>query len=89
MKELPTALELGDCLARFEVHWDQNQKTEALIARRFTQELENILTQHRDPKPKRVYRGDIWQADQALDPRLEDIKRRYAHYCINDISLIA
>ncbi|MEM7242412.1 MAG: FAD-binding protein [Pseudomonadota bacterium] len=78
MQELPTALELGDGLSRFEIHWDADNHTDKRIAARFTDEISTIFERYKDPAPKRVYRGDIWQAEQAFDPRLEIIRKKYA-----------
>ena len=70
------SMPLGEALARFELHWD-DPESEEVWSREFTDRVHSILLSKRDPGPERPYRGDIWQHEQAYDPRLEAIRKAY------------
>lgn len=78
MREMDTAMHLGDVLSRFEMHWDEENTDEAKRARAFTDRIYTVLKRYSDPKPARIYRGDIWQAEQGADPALDAVRERYA-----------
>ncbi|WP_130178528.1 FAD-binding oxidoreductase [Cryobacterium sp. SO1] len=70
------AMPLGEALARFELHWD-HPATEEAWSRGFTERIRLILLSGQDAGPGRPYRGDIWLPEQAQDPQLDAISRRY------------
>lgn len=66
---------LGQALARFEVHWDDEK--EEKWCRGFTENISSIFQSKEDPGPSRPYRGDVWLKDQTSDARLDEIFHQY------------
>lgn len=69
------SMPLGQALARFEVHWDDEK--EETWCRGFTDNVWGILQSKEDPGPGRPYRGDVWLREQINDGRLDGIFRQY------------
>lgn len=77
MKELQAdcSMPLGSTLARFELHWDEED--EAPWCRSFTQGICDIIARRQDTEPGRTYRGDIWKEGQDFDGNLSAIFKQY------------
>ena len=74
-KQTETAMPLGYAMARFEVHW--NQQEEAMSAKNFTRQIYEIIKKAQDCSISRPYRGDIWKASQKQDSDLQIIFKKY------------
>ena len=70
------AMPLGEILTRFEIHWG-NKDEDKSDYNKITEKVHSIMQRNRDPIPNRPYRGDIWLKEQACDPRLDAIRRKY------------
>ncbi|EFZ03021.2 FAD-binding protein [Metarhizium robertsii ARSEF 23] len=70
------AMPLGEALARFELHWDDDAK-ERRWSERFTAKISEILRSVEDPSPGRPYRGDVWIEGQDRDATLDAIFKIY------------
>ena len=70
------AMPLGEALARFELHWDDDAK-ERRWGERFTAKISEILRSVEDPCPGRPYRGDVWIEGQDRDATLDAIFKTY------------
>lgn len=77
MKELQQqcSMPLGEALARFELHWD-DEKDEKW-SRAFTDTISKVMEPLVDRNPERPYRGDIWFNEQGNDPVLDGILETY------------
>lgn len=74
-KQNRCSMPLGQALARFELHWDEQRDEE--WCRAFTRKVEDVLEENRDEGVERPYRGDIWKEEQAWDGGLEGVKRKW------------
>ena len=57
------AMPIGKALARFEVHWDQEDEADS--CRSLAGAVQDVLRPHEDARIDRPFRGDIWRQDQA------------------------
>ncbi|MBU3026062.1 FAD-binding protein [Zobellia galactanivorans] len=78
IKEKRCSMELGEVLTRFELHWDEPNGEDEYYAKEFTEDINIIIQKYRDSGPKRIYRGDIWLAEQGYCEKLEKIKAKYS-----------